>query len=457
MLGVISGCEECNCNPLGVHKDNLQCDSSTGQCQCKHNVVGRKCERCAFGYWAYPQCQLCDCDVRGSSEEICSQETAQCSCKENVHGPSCDVCKPGTFDLQESNPAGCSKCFCFGKASTCSTSQLYRSFISDMTDWSAVAIVIGSVGSRRSIDQLQLVERTVMASLTDMLPEDGTFYFSAPVTYLGNKLTSYGGFLSYVIEYVEGPVGYAVTAPDLILIGGDLTLYHFHHEQPTSSAPLSVSIEINERNFVLPSGLPASRENVMVTLKEIKGVFIRGSYSDPTRQVQLKDVRMSIAIKSWSENAEVAVAVEQCNCTSSYTGTSCEDCAPGYFRAQTGPFGGFCVPCQCHGHSDSCDPVTGKCFNCKHNTVGDHCERCEIGYHGEATIGTPSDCLICACPLPFASNNFASTCDVSSDGTEIACECKSGYTGPICESCAPGFYGRPQILGEFCKPCQYRF
>ena len=171
----------------------------------------------------------------------------------------------------------------------------------------------------------------------------------------------------------------------------------------------------------------------------------------------MSDVTLDIAVKEWSASADVAVAVEQCNCPPNYVGSSCEDCAPGYFRAQTGPFGGFCVPCQCHDHSDTCDSVTGKCLNCQHNTVGDHCEKCQSGYHGDATIGTPSDCLICACPLPVASNNFADSCDVSDNGYVIECQCQTGYTGPHCESCAPGFFGQPQIVGEYCKPCQSFF
>lgn len=36
--------------------------------------------------------------------------------------------------------------------------------------------------------------------------------------------------------------------------------------------------------------------------------------------------------------------------------------------------------------------------------MGDHCEQCIQGYHGDATVGTPRDCLICACPIPYASN-----------------------------------------------------
>lgn len=454
----IIGCEDCTCNAQGVHQGNMQCDSNTGQCQCKHNVVGRMCERCSFGYWAFPYCQLCDCDVRGSAEEICDQQTAQCYCKENVVGPACDLCSTGTFNLQESNPRGCSKCFCFGKAEQCTSSQLFRSHITDMKNWAAAAIVVGNVGSRRSVDQIQTYEQTVRAVLVDFLPEDGSFYFSAPVTYLGNKLTSYGGNLNWTVTYVAGTAGYAVSAPDVILIGGDLTLYHFSHEQPTSSEPLGISLEINERHFVLPSGLPATRENLLVVLKDVRGLFIRGSYSDPTREVRLTGVTLDIAVSrdvavASGGATELATAVEQCNCPPNYSGTSCEDCASGYFRAQTGPFGGFCVPCQCHGHSDTCDPVTGKCFECQDNTIGDHCERCDVGYQGDATQGTPSDCLICACPLPIPSNNFALTCDFSPSGSEIACKCRPGYTGPLCESCAPGFYGSPEVIGDFCKPC----
>lgn len=217
-----------------------------------------------------------------------------------------------------------------------------------MKDWTAAAIVVGLVGSRRSVDQVQSYDQMIRAVLTDFLPEDGSFYFSAPLTYLGNKLTSYGGNLNYTIVYVAGTAGYTVSAPDIILIGGDFTLYHFGHETPSSSVPLSVSVEINERNFVLPSGLPASRENLLVALKDVRGLYIRGSYSDPTREARLSSVIMEIAVKELIDDADVAVAVEQCNCPVNYQGTSCEDCAPGHFRAHTGPYGGFCVPCQCN-------------------------------------------------------------------------------------------------------------
>lgn len=43
---------------------------------------------------------------------------------------------------------------------------------------------------------------------------------------------------------------------------------------------------------------------------------------------------------------------------------------------------------------------------------------------------------------------------MSADGERISCQCYGGYYGARCQSCAPGFYGRPEQLGEYCKPCE---
>lgn len=58
----------------------------------------------------------------------------------------------------------------------------------------------------------------------------------------------------------------------------------------------------------------------------------------------------------------VSDTVEDCQCPQQYQGLSCEECAPGFYRIQSGPHGGFCVPCQCHGHANECDVNTGACF-----------------------------------------------------------------------------------------------
>ena len=47
----------------------------------------------------------CDCDPTGSKSNICDEFGGQCECKENVIGRRCDQCAPGTYGF---GPNGCS-------------------------------------------------------------------------------------------------------------------------------------------------------------------------------------------------------------------------------------------------------------------------------------------------------------------------------------------------------------
>jgi laminin, alpha 3/5 len=150
----------------------------------------------------------------------------------------------------------------------------------------------------------------------------------------------------------------------------------------------------------------------------------------------------------------VATKVEECSCPPQYSGSSCENCSALHYRSQTGPFLGICLPCDCNNHAERCDPQTGQCINCLHNTTGERCDQCVEGFHGDALRGSPHDCMICACPLPIASNNFATSCRVTDNGFDLSCQCRDGYAGDRCQYCAPGFLGNPETPGGFCKPCQ---
>ncbi|XP_072218909.1 laminin subunit alpha-4 [Leuresthes tenuis] len=122
-------------------------------------------------------------------------------------------------------------------------------------------------------------------------------------------------------------------------------------------------------------------------------------------------------------------------------------CKKGFFLSEKD----VCLPCNCRGHADFCEDITGVCINCRDHSSGDFCEKCEKGY-----ILTPSweghhTCQPCACPLSTLSNNFAVHCD--GGGPALRCKCQEGYAGHYCERCAPGYYGNPMAIGNSCKRC----
>ena len=61
--------------------------------------------------------------------------------------------------------------------------------------------------------------------------------------------------------------------------------------------------------------------------------------------------------------------------------------------------------------------------------------------------------LACSSPSP-PPHSFATSCEVSSDGLNIRCECQEGYYGGRCQACAAGYFGTPEVQGGSCQPCQ---
>ncbi|XP_041356694.1 laminin subunit alpha-like [Gigantopelta aegis] len=439
------GCQLCNCDQYGVEDEDLNCDQQTGECRCKPNVAGRRCDTCDPGYHSFPYCQKCICDQRGTLEGICNQRTSECLCKDHVTGSGCDNCAADMFYLDRENPKGCTKCFCFGTTSRCDSSALFWDKISDMADWEITNTVDGAV-----ID----AGRTIAVRAKDNIADpQAAMYWVAPSSFLGNKIKSYGGKLSYSVLYTlprENPDrSEGLIKPDVILTGNNMTIVHNNVEQPVANAHSAQVLELYEYNFVHQlSSDEVSRELFMMILINLQALHIRASYYTLIDEARLTDVSLEKATEAGLGDA--ALDVEQCQCPPNYKGTSCEECALGYYRSHTTPYLGICVPCECNNHADSCDPVTGECLNCKDNTTGTHCEKCLAGYYGDTTTG---GCSICACPLPVPSNNFATSCIVSEDGRRTFCECKPGYYGPNCEACAPGHYGDPSRLNDYCRPC----
>ncbi|KAM6300840.1 laminin subunit beta-2-like [Aegotheles albertisi] len=125
-----TACAPCDCDPAGS-LDGGACDGHTdvalgmiaGQCRCKENVAGPRCDRCQHGAYGLshsdPQgCQLCRCDPRGTvaGSSPCDPVSGDCYCKRFVAGRSCSQCVPEFWGLSY-DVGGCRPCACdFGGA-----------------------------------------------------------------------------------------------------------------------------------------------------------------------------------------------------------------------------------------------------------------------------------------------------------------------------------------------------
>uniref|UniRef100_A0A8C3JRC6 Laminin subunit alpha-2 n=1 Tax=Calidris pygmaea TaxID=425635 RepID=A0A8C3JRC6_9CHAR len=448
-------CQPCSCHPNGSLHDTCVKDEKhaeeemlPGFCHCKPGYAGESCDRCALGYTGFPECLPCNCSLEGSANaDPC---VGPCTCKEHVEGENCDRCKPGFFNLQQNNPKGCEECFCSGKTDVCTHSHLTYGNIEDMNGWYLTDLA----GLVKVTPKLKRFDGHQQFSISDaaarkVLPQ--TYYWSAPSSYLGNKVAAAGGRLKFTVSY-----DFTEEEDAVQLMGGDLRI-----NAPKEGIHLPPSEEYTEEIVLKPESffvhgtdVPVSRREFMTILANVKRILIRATYSYGVNAIyRLRSVSIEAADYA-SAGRKVASAVELCDCPPGYGGTSCESCWPRHRRVNGTIFGGICAPCTCFGHADLCDDITGECLDCKHNTGGPYCDRCLPGFYGEPTKGTAEDCQLCACPLNIPSNNFSPTCHFDRSRGLICDECPAGYVGPRCERCAEGYFGQPLIPGGSCQPCQ---
>uniref|UniRef100_A0A2K6LHJ6 Laminin subunit alpha-3 n=1 Tax=Rhinopithecus bieti TaxID=61621 RepID=A0A2K6LHJ6_RHIBE len=438
----MAGCEGCNCSRRGIMEAAMpECDRDSGQCRCKPRITGRQCDRCASGFYRFPECVPCNCNRDGTEPGVCDPGTGACLCKENVEGTECNVCRKGSFHLDPANPKGCTSCFCFGVNNQCHSSHKRRAKFVDMLGWRLETAdrmdipVSFNPGSNSMVADLQELPATVHSAS-----------WVAPASYLGDKVSSYGGYLTYQAKSfgLPGDMVLLEKKPDVQLTGQHMSIIYEETNTPRPDRLHHGRVQVVEGNFRHASSrAPVSREELMTVLSRLADMRIQGLYFTETQRLTLSEVGLEEASDTGSGRR--AYAVEMCACPPAYAGDSCQGCSPGYYRDHKGLYTGRCVPCNCNGHSNRCQDGSGICVNCQHNTAGEHCERCQEGYYGNAVHGS---CRACPCPH---TNRFATGCVVN--GGDVRCSCKAGYTGTQCERCAPGYFGNPQKFGGSCQPC----
>uniref|UniRef100_A0A158R3R0 Basement membrane proteoglycan n=1 Tax=Syphacia muris TaxID=451379 RepID=A0A158R3R0_9BILA len=462
-------------------------------CNCPPGYIGTSCEMCAEGYErskngnylgtcvpARPKIQ-CFADGSLDAQPIYGDV---CTCKAYVTGATCNECIPGSFYLSHKNPDGCIRCFCSGVTKQCSSSSLYRT-----------AVEINYLRGAHEILDVTLLPRHEGVRLTLHGNELGSqiLYWNLPEKFLGNKVTSYGGVLKYKFLYTGSQ--HLTPDDDVIIKGSDITLHHKTSQRIHPNTENVIEVPFYENEWGRPDGGLATRESLMMVLSDLSSILIKLTYSSDSTSSSLVFVSMEYAQSEYNGN-EMAL-VEECQCPEGYIGTSCEECADGWYRGSS-LYLGICTRCQCNGHSSHCDKKTGVCIDCRDNTAGDHCEyckpgferdvsniasagclpkttpcncnnhspqgcdfasrcwrcehntegqfceRCKKGFYGDATKGTAFDCLPCPCP-------GSSEC-YEVDGQPHCKNCPPGFTGPRCETCAPGYTPGTSPGSRTCQP-----
>ncbi|XP_017768750.1 PREDICTED: basement membrane-specific heparan sulfate proteoglycan core protein-like isoform X5 [Nicrophorus vespilloides] len=427
-------------------------------CDCPREYYGRRCEHCARGYNGNPlvagdYCKpnVDHCNAAGSS--YTNQQSGQCPCKINTIGYTCDTCKENTFHLSNDNMFGCISCFCMGITKQCQSTNWYRDQISTIFTSSKNNFKLVAADNKDTeIEDGIILDQHSREIVYNNFRNTDLYYWSLPSRFLGNKLTAYGGYLTYTLRYVPFPAGQSSknNAHDVELksIGG-ITIRYFANDTRTSSNNLTMKVPILEQYWQRADGNVADREHLMMALAEIESISIKATYTTNTREAALQMVSLDTASDRNTGNAR-ALPVEQCSCPVGYKGLSCEECDAGYTRTLGGIYLGLCEKCDCNGHSNKCDPNSGDCTNCRDHTTGNKCDECEYGYVGDPTNNVP-----CTYKRDHDENNCK--CNpagsISSDCISGVCQCKTNVEGSNCDRCREGTFGLNVSIAEGCQSC----
>uniref|UniRef100_A0A669EIH6 Laminin, beta 2 (laminin S) n=1 Tax=Oreochromis niloticus TaxID=8128 RepID=A0A669EIH6_ORENI len=484
-------CIPCDCDPDGSQNGGM-CDSHTdpslgmvaGQCRCKTNVEGPRCDRCKTGFFGLSTdnphgCQPCQCDPRGtvSGSSQCDPVSGDCFCKRLVTGRSCDQCLVRRHKRTD----------CFRFSATMGRvirrnlyKHVFRVYVLRAVWWRSGSISLADPPCGQVLGFPGYLKVEHWSSVLVTFPTPWNMICSSAMRRRYMRLFMYRvmyhhkmkGVRKYMLTMhnvsMQMPRDWEEVQVTVIRPGPIPTSSPCGNTIPDDDR-LIVSLPAAARFMVPPQPVCLERDVTYTLLSSmeqptpssswtLRQTYERYRCHDGAKSVTrpLMSDTCAKLISSMSAiindgalpcNCDPQGSISslcdvrggQCRCRPNVMGRRCHQCAPGMYGF--GPSG--CTACGCSLEGSVtrlCDKFTGQC-QCRPGAFGQRCDRCQSGYWG-----FPS-CRPCQC------NGHADQCD---QRTGACISCRDNTGGDKCERCANGYYGNPILgtaSGSQCRPC----
>ncbi|KAH9510041.1 Laminin subunit beta-1 [Bulinus truncatus] len=399
-----NGALPCECH--GTGSTSVECNPSGGQCSCKPNVVGRKCDECAPGTYGFgPEgCIACNCHETGSQNNFCNEQTGQCTCIQNVAGRACDQCRVGYWGFPQCRP-----CQCNGNADTCDP-------------------LTGACINCRDFTVGDYCERCSAGYYGD--PRIGARIPCKPCMCPGGPTSSIQHADSCSFDPRNQQV-YCACKPGYSGLNCETCIENYYGRPTEFGGQCKSCLCNNNIDVDEPGSCNGLTGECLKCLYNTEGFSCEhcqaGFYGDATTQNCARCI-----CNKYGTDSSLGVCNRvngQCPCLPNVVGISCDVCASAHWNifSQTG-----CEACGCDPEGSvslDCNQLDGQC-TCIFGRGGPKCADCEDLYYGDPRVG----CLSCEC-------NKQGSLSMQCDRRTGQCSCVPGVTGFKCDRCARGTTG----------------